>query len=81
MKPTSAKTPGELFGSRSPIPCLIDCKLGHDIREDLARFVVNQGIGLLELKAVSMSLEDVFLHLTQHDEPPPPTDPLTREIL
>ncbi|MCZ6581345.1 MAG: ABC transporter ATP-binding protein [Nitrospirae bacterium] len=70
-----------VFQGPSIETCLIECKLGHDIREDLARFVVNQGIGLLELKTVSMSLEDVFLHLTQHDEPPPPTDPLTQEIL
>jgi ABC-2 type transport system ATP-binding protein len=30
--------------------------------------VVSNGWGLLELKTVSMTLEDVFLRLTQHEE-------------
>ena len=47
---------------------LVECERGRDIREDLARFVVNQGIGLLELKTISMSLEDVFWRLIQHEE-------------
>lgn len=47
---------------------LLECELGHDLREDIARFVVNNGWGLLELKTISMSLEDVFLRLTQHEE-------------
>jgi ABC-2 type transport system ATP-binding protein len=47
---------------------LVECELGRDIRDDLARFVVTQGWGLLELKTISMTLEDVFLHLTQHEE-------------
>src|SRR5439155_1642334 len=40
----------------------------HDPRDELARFVVDNGWGLLELKTVSMTLEDVFLRLTQHEE-------------
>jgi ABC-2 type transport system ATP-binding protein len=47
---------------------LIECELGHDLRDDLARFVVNSGLGLLELRMISMTLEDVFLRLTQHEE-------------
>jgi ABC-2 type transport system ATP-binding protein len=47
---------------------LLECELGRDLREDIARFVVTNGWGLLELKAVSMTLEDVFLHLTRHEE-------------
>ena len=31
-------------------------------------YVVEQGWGLLELKLVSMTLEDVFLRLTQHED-------------
>jgi ABC-2 type transport system ATP-binding protein len=30
--------------------------------------VVTNGWGLLELKTISLTLEDVFLRLTQHDE-------------
>ena len=47
---------------------LLECELGQDLREDVARFVVNKGLGLLELKTISMTLEDVFLRLTQHEE-------------
>jgi ABC-2 type transport system ATP-binding protein len=37
---------------------------GHDIRRDLARAVVNGGWGLLELRPMHMSLEEIFLSLT-----------------
>ena len=37
---------------------------GRQIRADLARTVVNSGWGLSELRAVGMSLEDIFLQLT-----------------
>lgn len=47
---------------------LVECELGRDLREDIARFIVNNGWGLLELNLVSMTLEDVFLRLTQKEE-------------
>ncbi|TAJ33345.1 MAG: ATP-binding cassette domain-containing protein [Nitrospirae bacterium] len=47
---------------------LLECALGRDLRDEVARYVVTNGWGLLELKTVSMTLEDVFLHLTQHEE-------------
>ena len=47
---------------------LIEAELGHDLRDDLARFAVRNDWGLLELKLVTMTLEDVFLRLTQHEE-------------
>ncbi len=50
--------------------CIIECELGRDLREDIAQFVVGQGIGLLEMKHLSLSLEEVFLKLTQQDEQP-----------
>jgi ABC-2 type transport system ATP-binding protein len=34
----------------------------------VARVAVTSGWGLLELKAISMTLEDVFLQLTRHEE-------------
>ncbi|MEW6542105.1 MAG: ABC transporter ATP-binding protein [Nitrospirota bacterium] len=52
---------------------LLECELGRDHREEIARFVVTSGWGLLELKTVSMTLEDVFLRLTQHEEGVPET--------
>ena len=46
---------------------LIETDLGRDLRDDLARFVVNHHWGLLELKLVTITLEDVFLRLTQEE--------------
>ena len=37
---------------------------GRDIRRELSSAVVNQGWGLLELRPLRMSLEEIFLHLT-----------------
>jgi ABC-2 type transport system ATP-binding protein len=55
---------------------LVECALGQDLRDELARFVVSRGWGLLELRTLSMTLEDVFLRLTRHEEglsqPPEP---------
>lgn len=47
---------------------LLECELGRDHRDEIARFIVGQGWGLLELKMISMTLEDVFLRLTQHED-------------
>jgi ABC-2 type transport system ATP-binding protein len=47
---------------------LLECSLGYDAREEIARLAVTRGWGLLELKALSMTLEDVFLQLTRHEE-------------
>ncbi len=46
---------------------LIECDLGKDLREEIARFIVANGWGLLELKTISMTLEDVFLRVTQEE--------------
>jgi len=40
---------------------------GADVREDLARAVVNGGFGLIELRMSGISLEDVFLCLTTEE--------------
>lgn len=46
----------------------VDARLGLDLRSRLARTVVNQGWGLLKLDVVSMTLEEIFLSLTVHEE-------------
>jgi gliding motility-associated transport system ATP-binding protein len=46
---------------------LIESRLDKDIREDLARLAVANNWGLVELKMISMTLEDVFLKLTRHE--------------
>jgi ABC-2 type transport system ATP-binding protein len=40
---------------------------GRDVRRDLARTIVSNGWGLLELRPMRMSLEEVFLSLTTED--------------
>jgi gliding motility-associated transport system ATP-binding protein len=47
----------------------VESESGRDIRRDLARTIVTQGWGLLELRPMHMSLEEIFLSLTT-DEPP-----------
>jgi ABC-2 type transport system ATP-binding protein len=46
----------------------ITCALGTDLRAEISSLVVGRGWGLLELRPVGMSLEDVFLQLTAIDE-------------
>ena len=43
---------------------------GRDIRRDLARAVVSQNWGLLELRPSRMSLEEIFLSLTTEEKAP-----------
>ena len=40
---------------------------GHDVRRELARAVVGGGWGLLELRPMRMSLEEIFLSLTTEE--------------
>jgi ABC-2 type transport system ATP-binding protein len=46
----------------------VETELHADVRRDLSALVVGQGWGLLELRPVGMSLEEVFLHLTTQEE-------------
>jgi len=47
---------------------VVEAQLGKDVREEVARCAVSHGWGLLEMKTVSMTLEDVFLKLTQKEK-------------
>jgi ABC-2 type transport system ATP-binding protein len=47
---------------------------GQDVRPAVARAVVEAKFDLLELRAVGMSLEDVFLELTREAPAPPDID-------
>ena len=47
---------------------LLETQLGKDVRENIARLTVTSNWGLVELKLISMTLEDVFLKLTRHEE-------------
>lgn len=46
-----------------PASFTVECRLGTDLRRELASAVVSQNWGLLELRGVSLSLEDVFINL------------------
>jgi ABC-2 type transport system ATP-binding protein len=46
----------------------IETEQGQDIRRDLARRIVEANHGLLELKPMGMSLEDIYLQLTTSEE-------------
>jgi ABC-2 type transport system ATP-binding protein len=45
----------------------VDSEHGRDVRRDLAAAVVGHGWGLLELRPMRMSLEDIFLSLTTEE--------------
>ena len=46
----------------------VDSEQGRDVRREIARIVVSSGWGLLELRPMRVSLEDVFLSLITEDE-------------
>jgi ABC-2 type transport system ATP-binding protein len=60
-------TPGDTSGTASGFE--VESSQGHDVRRDLARAIVTSGWGLLELRPMRMSLEEIFLHLTTEEEP------------
>ncbi|HEV8395482.1 MAG TPA: ABC transporter ATP-binding protein [Vicinamibacterales bacterium] len=49
----------------------VESEAGRDVRRDLAAAVVARGWGLLELRPMRMSLEDVFLKLTTQESDAP----------
>lgn len=46
----------------------LESRDNKDIRADIARRVVNSGFGLLGLKTIDMSLEDIFVQLVTEEE-------------
>ncbi len=64
--------PGVLHVGRSSDGSLeFETSASQDVRPQVARAVVNAGFDLYELRAIGVSLEDIFLQLTR-DEPVPP---------
>jgi ABC-2 type transport system ATP-binding protein len=45
----------------------INSETGRDVRRELASTIVRHGWGLLELRPLRMSLEEIFLHLTTEE--------------
>ncbi|MBI4263877.1 MAG: ABC transporter ATP-binding protein [Acidobacteria bacterium] len=50
----------------------VSSEAGRDVRRELAAAVVTRGWGLLELRPLRMSLEEIFLHLTTDESAAPP---------
>jgi gliding motility-associated transport system ATP-binding protein len=50
----------------------VDSEAGRDVRRELAAAVVGRGWGLLEMRPMRMSLEEIFLHVTTEEAPPSP---------
>lgn len=48
--------------------CFVESEVNRDIRESVAAAIVNNGWGLLQLRSVGMSLEEIFLKLTTSEE-------------
>ncbi len=61
--------PGLPPPSDAPMAFEVESEPDVDVRRDLARAVVTRGWGLLELRPVRMSLEDVFLQVTTEETP------------
>ncbi|MCX7918407.1 MAG: ABC transporter ATP-binding protein [bacterium] len=47
---------------------VIESEMNTDIRDEVASIIVNRGLGLLELRPIRMTLEDVFVQLTTKEE-------------
>jgi ABC-2 type transport system ATP-binding protein len=50
----------------------VESARGTDIRRDIARAVVTSGFGLLELRPMRLSLEEIFLQVTTDESAPAP---------
>ncbi|QPJ65100.1 MAG: ATP-binding cassette domain-containing protein [Candidatus Nitrohelix vancouverensis] len=46
----------------------LDCELNSDLQDAIARFCLDHSLGIVELRAESMSLEDIFLKLTLEEK-------------
>jgi len=59
---------------------VVECALGSDVREALARAVVSAGFGLLELRPLGLSLEEIFLRLTTSEDQNTAEEPEAVEV-
>jgi ABC-2 type transport system ATP-binding protein len=59
---TSSSTEGNQF--------LIECSLRSNLQDDIAKLALENDWGIIELKPISMTLEDIFLKLTLEEKEP-----------
>jgi len=48
---------------------IIEWASGKDLREEIARFVLERGFGLIEMKSLAMSLEELYLRIVSGGTP------------
>jgi len=53
----------------------VESEEGRDVRREVAREIVTRGWGLLELRPMRVSLEEVFLQVTTEERPTEPAEP------
>src|SRR5688572_2519049 len=70
----AADTRGPIIGYE------IESETGRDVRRELSATVVTHGWGLLELRPMRMSLEEIFLHLTTEDTAAAPVETRSGEV-
>jgi ABC-2 type transport system ATP-binding protein len=62
----------------------VETERGTDVRRELAKTIVNRGWGLLELRPMRMSLEEIFLQVTTDERAPDaalPAVPVTDDTM
>ena len=47
---------------------VVETESARDVREEIARAAVAQGWGLLEMRAITLSLEDIFIRIIRGEE-------------
>jgi ABC-2 type transport system ATP-binding protein len=55
-------------GPANVVTCVVESKKDRDVRKDVAAAVVRQNWGLLELRPVDLTLEDVFVRLVTEEK-------------
>src|SRR4051812_38344599 len=78
-QPVLASLPGITHVSETPtragqVAFEVQSAQGRDVRRDIAAAIVRQGWGLLELRPMRMSLEEIFLSLTTEDAASAPAE-------
>jgi ABC-2 type transport system ATP-binding protein len=69
LEGVSAVTVGENHNENETVAVTVESEQGTDLRGKIAAQLVNGGFELLELRAVSISLEDTFRQLTTEETP------------
>jgi ABC-2 type transport system ATP-binding protein len=80
VRESLARVPGVTHVATMPpvdgrVELAVQMEKGQDSRKEMARAIVQSGWGLLELRPVGLSLEEIFLKLTTTEEPEGSAEP------